>query len=112
MTGRDKDAVINGETHEARLEAWIDSVGNIVLPLLAAFSITAVVIVSDDAGNFSGQARRYLPYPVPRWRSLWLSNAHTMRASTFRVKDLTTRRESVGLGGHGGFTVLAFFHCY
>ena len=30
----------------------IESVGNVVLPLLAGFSITALVVVSDDAGNF------------------------------------------------------------
>jgi drug/metabolite transporter (DMT)-like permease len=37
---------------EARLKRWIDSVGTVTLPLLAGFSITAVVVVSDDPAKF------------------------------------------------------------
>jgi hypothetical protein len=43
---------INGQPTEARLERWIDSVGTTTLPLLAGFSITFVIVVSDDAANF------------------------------------------------------------
>jgi hypothetical protein len=41
-----------GKSSEARVQRWIDSVGTVTLPLLAGFSITSVVVVSDDAGNF------------------------------------------------------------
>jgi hypothetical protein len=44
--------IVNGKPHEARLETWIDSVGTVMLPLLAGFSITSLVVVSDDAGSF------------------------------------------------------------
>jgi len=44
--------VTNGKLIEARLERWVNSVGTVTLPLLAGFSITSVVIVSDDATNF------------------------------------------------------------
>jgi hypothetical protein len=37
---------------ETRLKRWVDSVGTVALPLLAGFSITAVVVVSEDATNF------------------------------------------------------------
>jgi hypothetical protein len=37
---------------EERVDRWIDSVGTVTLPLLAGFSITSVVVVSDDARNF------------------------------------------------------------
>jgi hypothetical protein len=37
---------------EARLTKWVDSVGAVTLPLLAGFSITSVVVVSDDAMSF------------------------------------------------------------
>jgi hypothetical protein len=37
---------------DARFKRWIDSVGTVTLPLLAGFSITAVVVVSDDPGKF------------------------------------------------------------
>jgi hypothetical protein len=44
--------VTSGQLTEARLKTWVDSVGTVTLPLLAGFSITSVVIVSDDAANF------------------------------------------------------------
>jgi hypothetical protein len=46
------DPGVTGKHTEARLKRWIDSVGTVTLPLLAGFSITAVVVVSDDAANF------------------------------------------------------------
>jgi hypothetical protein len=52
VTEREKHPVVNGKTTEVRLKRWINSVGTVTLPLLAGFSITAVVVVSDDAGNF------------------------------------------------------------
>src|SRR5215472_16960269 len=52
MTERDLQPVVNGNPTEVRLKRWINSVGTVTLPLLAGFSITSVVIVSDDAGNF------------------------------------------------------------
>lgn len=41
-----------GKTIEERFRSWIDTVGTITLPLLAGFSITFVIVVSDDAANF------------------------------------------------------------
>lgn len=52
MTEREMDPGAAGKLTEARLKRWIDSVGTVALPLLAGFSITAVVVVSDDAANF------------------------------------------------------------
>ena len=52
MTEREMDSGTSGMVHEARLKRWIDSIGTVTLPLLAGFSITAVVVVSDDAANF------------------------------------------------------------
>jgi hypothetical protein len=46
------DPGTNDILHEARLKRWVNSVGTVTLPLLAGFSITSVVVVSDDAGNF------------------------------------------------------------
>lgn len=37
---------------ETRLKRWVNSVGTVALPLLAGFSITAVVVVSEDPTNF------------------------------------------------------------
>jgi hypothetical protein len=31
---------------------WFDAIGNVVTPLLAGFSVSAVIVVSDDASNF------------------------------------------------------------
>jgi hypothetical protein len=41
--------VASGKFTEARLKRWV---GTVTLPLLAGFSITSVVVVSDDAANF------------------------------------------------------------
>lgn len=42
----------NDKPPAARLKLWIDSVSSATLPLLAGFSTTSVVVVSDDAANF------------------------------------------------------------
>jgi hypothetical protein len=42
----------NPEAVAARLEKWVDAVGIATLPLLAGFSTTSVIVVSDDAANF------------------------------------------------------------
>jgi uncharacterized membrane protein YeiB len=42
----------NPEAVAARLEKWVDAVGSATLPLLAGFSTTSVIVVSDDALNF------------------------------------------------------------
>jgi MFS family permease len=39
-------------TDSENLDAWIKSVGQISAPVLAGFSITVVIVVSDDARNF------------------------------------------------------------
>ena len=52
MTESEMESATKGKSAEARVERWIDSVGTVTLPLLAGFSITSVVVVSDDAGNF------------------------------------------------------------
>jgi hypothetical protein len=39
-------------TEDRRLKRWINSVGTVTLPLLAGFSITSVVVVSDDPKYF------------------------------------------------------------
>ena len=49
---RSEDSKISGELAEARYKRWISSVGTVTLPLLAGFSITSVVVVSDDNRNF------------------------------------------------------------
>jgi hypothetical protein len=41
-----------GGPTDVRLAKWVDSVGTVALPLLAGFSITSLVVVSDDAVNF------------------------------------------------------------
>jgi hypothetical protein len=52
VTKREMDPGATGTPTEARLKRWIDSVGTVTLPLLAGFSITAVVAVSHDAAHF------------------------------------------------------------
>lgn len=52
VTEREIAPEANGVLHEARLKRWVNSVGTVTLPLLAGFSITSVVVVSDDAANF------------------------------------------------------------
>jgi uncharacterized membrane protein YfcA len=47
MSPRAKD-----KPSEAHLTQWVDSVGTVTLPLLAGFSITSLVVVSDDARSF------------------------------------------------------------
>jgi hypothetical protein len=42
----------NPEAVAARLEKWVDAVGSATLPLLAGFSTTSVIVVSDNAANF------------------------------------------------------------
>jgi hypothetical protein len=42
----------NDEQTEIRLKRWISTVGTVTLPLLAGFSITAVVVVSQDPNDF------------------------------------------------------------
>ena len=37
---------------EELFERWIHTVGDVTLPVLAGFSVTSVIIVSDDAANF------------------------------------------------------------
>ena len=31
---------------------WVHAVGDVTIPLFAGFSVTSVIVVSDDAGNF------------------------------------------------------------
>ncbi len=52
MVGREMGQRLNGKPAASRLERWVDSIGSATLPLLAGFSTTSVVVVSDDAGNF------------------------------------------------------------
>ena len=52
MTQKEIDQPTNGEVIEKRLHRWINSVSTVTLPLLAGFSVTSVVVVSDDAGKF------------------------------------------------------------
>jgi hypothetical protein len=52
VTEGEMDPGANGDPAEERLKRWINSVGTVTLPLLAGFSITSVVVVSDDAANF------------------------------------------------------------
>jgi hypothetical protein len=40
------------DRHDARLERWVDKVGGVTLPLLAGFSFTSVIVVSDNAAHF------------------------------------------------------------
>lgn len=52
MTESEMDPETNSKHSETRLKRWISSVGTVTLPLLAGFSITAVVVVSEDPTNF------------------------------------------------------------
>ena len=52
MSGRKKGPRMTGKPTPARLKIWVDSVSSATLPLLAGFSTTAVIVVSDDAANF------------------------------------------------------------
>jgi len=53
VSERKMDQRFNGDTtEERRLKRWVNSVGTVTLPLLAGFSITSVVVVSDGAENF------------------------------------------------------------
>jgi hypothetical protein len=42
------------------LDDWIKSVGDTAAPVLAGFSFTVVIVVSDDAGISDGPAKRSL----------------------------------------------------
>ena len=46
------------------LKRWIDSVGGATLPLLAGFSTTSVVVVSDDAVNFRWPGAAILAFTI------------------------------------------------
>jgi hypothetical protein len=43
------------EPTAARLQLWLDSVSSATLPVLAAFSTTSVIVVTDDLSNFRWQ---------------------------------------------------------
>ena len=34
------------------LRTWVDAIGELTIPLFAGFSVTAVIVVSDDAASF------------------------------------------------------------
>jgi hypothetical protein len=53
------DPAASGKHTETRLKRWISSVGTVTLPLLAGFSVTSVVVVSDDAPSFELPVQRY-----------------------------------------------------
>ena len=52
VTDKEMAQGTSGKQAEARLGRWIGSVGTVTLPLLAGFSITSVVVVSDDTEKF------------------------------------------------------------
>lgn len=52
MTESGMDPGTDSKHIERRLKRWVNSVGTVTLPLLAGFSITAVVVVSEDPANF------------------------------------------------------------
>jgi hypothetical protein len=54
----------NDKPPAARLKLWIDSVSSATLPLLAGFSTTSVVVVSDDAANFRWPGATILVFTV------------------------------------------------
>lgn len=54
----------NDEPTAARLKLWIESVSSATLPLLAGFSTTAVVVVSDDASNFKLPGATILAFTI------------------------------------------------
>jgi hypothetical protein len=41
-----------GSPDEEGHVSWVDAVGQVTVPLLAGFSVTSVIVVSDDAANF------------------------------------------------------------
>lgn len=51
-TGQVMATRVNGDPASAGLERWLDSVGNVTLPLLAGFSTASAVVVSGDAEHF------------------------------------------------------------
>lgn len=54
----------NDKPPAARLKLWIDSVSSATLPLLAGFSTTSVVVVSDDAANFRWPGATILAFTI------------------------------------------------
>jgi hypothetical protein len=111
VTESKKESVTRGKSTEARVERWIDSVGTVTLPLLAGFSITSVVVVSDDAGNFRWPGLTILVLTFAALVLLGLSSLRIMPDSTSLRTTLTTTRPGFGFGGHERFTIAAFLHC-
>jgi len=52
MSGPEFGSGTSRKPTQAGLERWVDSIGAVTTPLLAGFSVSAVVVVSDDAANF------------------------------------------------------------
>jgi hypothetical protein len=52
MAGQKIGPRINGKAAEARTKKWLGKVGSVTLPLLAGFSFTSVILVSDDTAHF------------------------------------------------------------
>ena len=51
MVAPEVDPITNRHA-EARTKKWVSKVGTVTLPLLAGFSFTSVIVVSEDAMNF------------------------------------------------------------
>ena len=41
-----------GQSEEDFLRRWVTAIGDTTIPVLAGFSVTSVIVVSDDAANF------------------------------------------------------------
>src|SRR5262249_4619835 len=92
------------------MEAWIRSVGTTTLPLLAGFSITAVVVVAGHAAVFLWPGVKVFLLTVAAV-AVMIAVQHAYQACMYFSEDrrvLVLTRCGIGLGIRGGLTVLVF----
>ena len=58
-----------GQSDEHDLVGWVLAVGEVTIPLLAGFSVTFVIVLSDDAANFRWPGAAILTLTIA---ALWL----------------------------------------
>jgi hypothetical protein len=102
----------NGKPTEARLKRWINSVGTVTLPLLAGFSITSVVVVSDDVANFRWPGATILALAVAALtlvvavQCAYHAHVYLSKEDPDHNKGLTWAKRTRWLYDFGLFTVL------
>jgi hypothetical protein len=96
--------VTNGKPAAARLERWVDAVGSATLPVLAGFSTTSVIVVSDDAANFRWPGATILALAIAS--ILLILAVQFAYHARIDLSDWSERKESLAplLEGDGGDT--------